>query len=255
MSYFLPKSGEDPETFVEQTFQQNRLSKMDVETAANVLNNWSVLLARGGYYPQAAVALERAISLDPQASIYSNLSIVYDKLNRLEESARAAENGAKLAPDDVRLKRQLCTARLFMNQFREAVSCYEEMQTLVDLDDYNSAGYGLALVHAGFSAKAVRVLEKIPPSPSLDYSVLNALGMAFFMQKNYLKAAEKFKAAVDAAPDQGLARYNLAIVQLMQRNRTGALNQYKMLQEGNPAVAEKLSKILFRNKILDVSNK
>jgi len=246
MAYFLPRSGEDPEVFVEQAFQQNKLSKLDNRKAANVMNNWAVLLAKGSFYPQAAAALRRAVELDSDPAFYANLSTVYDKMNLLEESAAAAEQGVKLDPNDIHLRAQLCSAQLFVKKYSAAVTCFEEMEKITELDDFYATGYGLALAHAGFAAKAVTILTNIPTP---DYSVRNALGMAYFKQKNYVKAAEEFKAAVEMAPDLAQARYNLAIVQLVQKNRAGALGQYKLLQEKNSAFAEKLSKILFGNKI------
>jgi len=147
------------------------------------------------------------------------------------------------------------TARLFTNQFKAAVTCYEELQKLTEINDYYMSGYGIALERAVFPVKAIKVLESLGATASRDYTVLNALGMAYCLQKNYLKAVEKFKTAVEAAPERGLARYNLAIVELRQRNRLGALSQYKLLEESSSPFAEKLGKVLFKDKVLDAGIK
>ena len=255
ITYFLPKPGGDPDVFVDEAFRRNELDKSGNAVAATVLNNWAVALAKRSYLEEAAAALRRAASLDARPEFYLNLSIVYDLLNRHEDAGFSAAKGVEIAPTDPRLRGQLCVTDIYTNQFSAAAGCLEEMRKLGPLDDYYSTAYGIALLRSGGADKAIEILEKVVQTTPQNYTAQNSLGMAYFMQKDYQKAGERFKYAIELAPELGQARYNLAIVQLMRQNRAGALSQYKLLQESSPKIADKLSRVLFKDKVLFVGNK
>jgi tetratricopeptide (TPR) repeat protein len=214
-----------------------------------------VALAQRSFLEEAAAALRRAASLDPRSEFYLNLSIVYGLLNNYEGAGKSVAKGIEMDPTDARLRGQLCVTDLYTNQFAAAAACLEEIQKSGPLDDYYSTAYGIALLHSGSANKAIEILAKVVQSSPRNYTAQNALGMAYFMLKDYPKAGEIFKNAVEIAPQRGQARYNLAIVQLMRQNRAGALSQYKLLQESSPSIADKLSCVLFKDKVLFVGNK
>jgi uncharacterized protein HemY len=83
----------------------------------------------------------------------------------------------------------------------------------------------------------------------------NALGMIRFHTKHFKAAAEAFKQAVQLAPEQNEVRFNLALAQLAAQNKPGALSQYRLLSESDPELAQKLYRIIYRDKILFVDNK
>jgi Flp pilus assembly protein TadD len=128
------------------------------------------------------------------------------------------------------------------------------LEQIAPFDDESATAYGIALTRTGDLQQAISVLQKLTAASPSNYQAVNALGMAFYKEKDYARAAAAFKSAIEIAPEKGELRYNLAIAQLALRNRAGALGQYKLLQESSPSMADRLSRILFRDKLIFVGN-
>jgi len=60
------------------------------------------------YLPQAAVAAERAVELEPEnTSILDTLAEVYFRLGRVDDAIRVIGRALSLSPDDDYLKQQM----------------------------------------------------------------------------------------------------------------------------------------------------
>lgn len=218
------------------------------------LNNLGVSLANAGQYDQAAKILIQATELTPGLyQAHRNLSIVYDALKRPMEALIAARRAVEVAPNEPNALIQWCEVSLaFSTTANEAASCYKRLESISPLDTESTGLYGLALYKAGKFDDAILLLEKACVGPNENPNFLNALGLAHFAKKRYQKAAGYFKQSVEIDPDRGAFRFNLGIAQIANRNRAGALSQYRLLKDGNPKLAERLYRLLYRNMLVSV---
>ena len=73
------------------------------------------------------------------------------------------------------------------------------------------------------------------------------IGSALYRKKEYEAAAKALKRAVHLDPRRADARFNLALAQLANRNKAGAISQYNFLKESNPELAQKIYGWIFRD--------
>ena len=64
-------------------------------------------------------------------------------------------------------------------------------------------------------------------------------------------AAAALKRAVEIDPSSSVYRCNLGVTLAQLGNKTGALEQYKVLKEQDPASAQKILDLIYRDKIID----
>ena len=218
---------------------------------AVVLNHYAIQLTSEARYEEAARLLKRAIGLNPNIfGLHRNLSIVYENMRKMDEALASAENAVKLAPSEPSALVQLCGLELLIGQNVQSLACYEKLRTLAPLDTLSQTFYGVALLRSDRSSDAIGVLEKAVSADASNAAALNALGVAHFNDKKYEDAVGFFKRAVEINPDHGEIRFNLAIAHLALRNKEGAMSQYRLLKEEDPKIADRLYRVLFRNKIV-----
>ncbi|PYT01340.1 MAG: hypothetical protein DMF63_00365 [Acidobacteria bacterium] len=235
-------------------------SKSTSETSSTVisassnavaLNNSAIQLIRESRFEEASEQLRRAIDAKPDAyKLHRNLSIVYERLNKLDDALKSAEAAMKLAPGEPSAVMQLCSVQLQVQKYSEALHCYENLRKLGPLDTVSQTSYGVALLRSGETRNAIAVLEKVAATVPLTSQTLNALGVAYFDDKRFADAVSAFKKAVEVDPDQHGLRFNLAIAYLSKGNKEGALSQYRILKESDARLAEQLYLILFRDKVV-----
>jgi len=133
-----------------------------------------------------------------------------------------------------------------------ALGCFQKLNAMGPIDGLAQTYFGIALFRAGKVDESTSVLEKAanatPPLPI----AINALGVAYYAKKRFKEAAALFKNAVEVAPDMLVSRYNLALVQLLLRNKAGAISQYNILKVENPELAAQLYTTMFSDKIVVV---
>lgn len=218
------------------------------------LNNLGVRMSLAKRHSDAALLLERAVAASPNtAKLHLNLSIIYENLKRMPEALASAQKAAALAPGEPRAMTQLCGLELINDLASDAVGCYESLGKLEPLDVLEQTFYGIALLRDGRSDAAIVILEKVASTIPSRPDTLNALGVAYFGIKRYSDAALAFKRAVEIAPTSGQLRFNLAVAQLANRNKEGAISQYRLLKETSPELAADLYKMLFSDKVLSVA--
>jgi Flp pilus assembly protein TadD len=238
-----------PEGGASRASTDRRPNKTDVAT----LNNSAVQLTREKRFDEAAELLRKAIAANPASyRLHRNLSIVYESMEKKNEALASARTAVDLAPGDPAPLKQLCSVQLAFGLNEEAMHCYENLRDIAKLDAVSQTHYGMSLLRSGKPDRAVPVLVKAAEAVPNNSSALNVLGTAYFAKKQYGKAADAFKQAVEAEPDRPELRFNLAVLQLVLRDRQGALSQYKLLKVQSPQFAEKLYRILFRDKVVFV---
>ncbi len=132
------------------------------------------------------------------------------------------------------------------------MKCYETLIKLAPDDIQAKSEFGAALIRAGDTDRALKVLQKVTVSKPMHAQAHNSIGFAFFTKKKYSKAALAFKRAVEIDPSSDLYRFNLGMTLALNKNRPGALAQYRAIKEKAPERARLLYQQIYRDKLLFV---
>ena len=222
-------------------------------TNAVDLNNEAVQLARRYRFDEASVLLRKAIQAKPDTyELHRNLSIVYERMNKMNDALASAMAAVKLAPAEPSAVVQLCNVQLQSNSYDAARLCYEDLSKLTPLDPVAETSYGVALLRMGKTRDALAILEKAAARAPANIQTLNALGVAYFNDKRYADSIVVFKKGVELDPYQHGLRFNLAIAYISSGNKEDALSQYKMLKEQDAKLAGQLYRVMFRDKVISV---
>ena len=179
--------------------------------------------------------------------IYTNLSWFYSLADRNEEAIQAAQAGIRFLPDKYLAYTYLCRA---YNDAKKPEMAIRECNNALKRNPNDGETYFyLARAHdltgktndaTKFYKQAVAGLveqaKKHPDSPDVFY----LLGNAYYADNQREKAIEAYEKCLELSPRFGKARYNIGIIQLRQKNKTAALEQYNRLRELDPELAGKL---------------
>jgi Flp pilus assembly protein TadD len=219
------------------------------------MNNSAVGLTIEANYSEAEALLRKAIEAEPgMAKLHRNLSIVYERMSKIDEAVVSAREAAKLAPDEPSVLEQLCALELATDNSENAIRCFEKLGSLRPLDVLSQTHYGTALFRSGKVDESLPVLEKAAASTPVLAEAQNAVGVVYYMQKRVDEAIEAFKRGVEAAPHLFKIRFNLGVAQLSIQNRAGAISQYNILKAENPELAGQLYRMLYGGQILFVDD-
>lgn len=96
---------------------------------------------------------------------------------------------------------------------------------------------GAALLEQGRTEEALQTLEQAVALNPRDDAAYNNLGAALASEGDLDKAMEAFRSAIEANPGNVNAHYNLGSSYLQTGNKEGALGQYAVLGNLDPALA------------------
>jgi tetratricopeptide (TPR) repeat protein len=217
------------------------------------LNNLAVQSTLENRYGEAEALLHKAIEAQPRiAKFHRNLSILFERMGRLDKALESARTAANLSPGDASVVERLCTIEFDSHNWTAAIGCYEKLGSIQPLDGLSGSDYGMALLRAGKTDRSLEVLQKAAGSDPPVAVAMNSLGIAYFELQRFDDAAAIFKRAVETAPDNFEFRYNLAVTQLSLRNRESAISQYNILKTSDPKLASRLYQMLFSEMIVVV---
>jgi tetratricopeptide (TPR) repeat protein len=242
-----PPSAEPPPAAV--ATRANAVSTVNVVQ----LNNDAVKETLDANYEDALKHLQQAIEARPNvAKFYRNLSIVYERMKRIDDALAAARTAAQLAPTAPSIIEQLCALEVVAKNAANGITCYERLKQMEPLDVLGQTYYAAALFHSGKLDESVGILEKaVQVTPAFPDS-LNLLGVVYYTQKRVADAIAMFKSAVETSPDLCQARYNLGVAELANGNKAAAISQYNMIKSVDPKLAEQLYRGIFSDKLLFV---
>jgi tetratricopeptide (TPR) repeat protein len=132
------------------------------------------------------------------------------------------------------------------------LSCYERLQKIEPLDVLGQTYYAAALFHSGKIDESLAILEKTVQATPVFPDAFNVLGVVYYYKKRIPEAIAMFKSAVEAAPDQCQARYNLGVAELMNGNKAAAISQYNIIKAVDAKLAEQLYRGIYGDKLLFV---
>jgi tetratricopeptide (TPR) repeat protein len=179
--------------------------------------------------------------------IYTSLSWFYSLADRNEEAIQAAQAGIRFLPNEYMAYTNLCRA---YNDAKKPEMAIRECNNALKRNPNDGETYFyLARANdlAGKPDEATRhykqavagLVEFTKNNPeSADGFYL--LGNAYFADNQREKAIDAYEKCLAISPRFVKARYNIAITQLRQKNKTAALEQYNRLLELDPELAGKL---------------
>ena len=179
--------------------------------------------------------------------IYANLSWFYSLADRNEDAIQAAQAGIRFLPENYLAYTNLCRAYNDANKPEMAIrECNNALKRQPDDGEtyfYLARAYDLAgkpdEATKYYKLAVTGMLEKTKGSPNSPDSFY-LLGNAYRADNQFEKAIAAYMKCLELSPKFVRARYNLAIIQLRQKNKTAALEQYNRLRELDPELAGKL---------------
>ena len=218
------------------------------------VNNLGTIYFETGRLVDAIELIKRAADARPDIwNFQLNASIVYTKQGEFANALHYAQLAFKLAPTELHVREQLCNTHLSVGNAEDALNGFEELAH-DSKDPADSLGYGEALLLSGDLAKAGTVLRTVITALPMCAEAHNALGTVLYNQKHYSDAAASFRQAISLDPDTSKYRFNLAVAEMAVRNREGAFSQYNLLKRSDPALADKLYRMMFADNLVYVDH-
>ena len=192
--------------------------------------------------------LRRGLRLYPSdGEMYTDISWYYSLAGRHEDAIQAAQAGIRFRPTDSMAYTNLCRAYNDMNKPELAISACNSALKLKpdDGETYFYLGRANDILdrpaEAGkFYKRAVTGLEASTSQNPTYSDGFYLLGNAYFADNQFEKAIAAYSKCLSMSPNFARARFNMAMVQLQQRNKSGATEQYNLLMTLDKTLASKL---------------
>ena len=227
------------------SYQKAIASKPDTYSA---YENMAEIYRVQNRFNDAIDILRRALRVFPNdGRIYTSLSYYYSLADRNDDAVQAAQAGIRFLPDEYLAYTNLCRAYNDANKpemaIRECNNALKRNPNDGETYFYLGRAYDLAAKpdqateqYKRAVAGMIEFTKNNPDSPDGFY----LLGNAYFADNQRDKAVAAYQRSIDLSPRFVKARYNMAIIQLRQKNKTAALEQYNRLLELDPELAGKL---------------
>lgn len=154
------------------------------------MKGWSLYyLSR---YDEAAAAFAESTNIKETASAYQGMNSCYSALKQYDQALEAAENWARMAPEDGKPHSAAGWALYNLQRYDEAVSAFEKAISIQELSDaywglttlyYNRSDYETALPYA----------EKWTELSPSNHAAHSLLGWCFYRLKRYDEAIPAFE--------------------------------------------------------------
>ncbi|MBK6751750.1 MAG: tetratricopeptide repeat protein [Acidobacteria bacterium] len=217
-------------------------------TLYQAYRNLANIYQRQNKLSNAIETLKKAILLFPNdGNIYTDISWFYSLNDRPADAVQAALAAIKFLPDQYMGYTNLCRAYNETKQYKEAVSACNSALKLKpgDGETFFYLGRASDLLGkpseaTGYYRKAVTGLVEFT-NGNPDYADgFYLLGNAYFADNQRDRAIEAYTKCLQLSPNFAKARYNLGIILVLKKDKTGAMTQYSFLLAQDVALAGKL---------------
>jgi len=206
-----------------------------------------------GWKEIAQAAGERAYPLVPQTSWdHNSLGLFYFRSKQFVRAASEFKRAVDMQPDAFwpNFFQGKCAYRL--QHWDQALTAFSICIALTP--DNAECYYNRALVHTALHQPDKAIADyglALERNPKLGSALLNR-GTLLYQKNRFPEAATDLRRALAAGADAAAALYNLALVQLGQMDRHGALESLQQALRRNPAhkEAKALQENLLRNRAL-----
>lgn len=210
--------------------------------------NLAELYRRENRIPEAIDISKKALRQFPNdGNIYTDLSWYYSLSDRHEDAVEAALAGVQLLPGEYLAYTNLCRAYNDTKQPELAIPACNKALKITPNDGETHFYLGVANELSGREAEAAKYYKRAVTG-LIEYTANNSdysdgfylLGNAYFKDNQRAKALEAYKKVLELNPRFSRARYNMGIIQVLEKNKPGALAQHAALLPLDPALAGKL---------------
>lgn len=208
--------------------------------------NLAKLLAETKRYEEAEAVFKKLAEINKrdEMTYYGQILQMYDRAEKYDQAIEAAQKIVELNPKNEMAIYNLAIMYFKLNRLEEAVKTLNDC--LAIKDNYTYAWFNLGLVYSKMNKhqEAVEAFKKynaLAPDDPLGW--LN-VGLEYMFLKDFERALPFLEKSVQLKPNDAAAQYNLAITYINLNDNYSAREVLKILQRLDPALANRLSKLI-----------
>lgn len=181
--------------------------------------------------------------------VYKDLSLAYSLGERFDAAVGAGASAAQLLPDDPVAHMYLCRAYVQVEKWELATGSCNKALNLARED--GESLYWLARAYegrlkpadaAGYYKRSAESLESFTKNFPEDPDGFYVLGNAYADLRQYPKALEAYRRALELNPKFARVNFNIGVVKILENNKPAALEQYDVLLLADKRLADRLKK-------------
>lgn len=192
-------------------------------------------------------AKKALIMFPSDGALYTDISWYYSLADRPVDAVAAAQSATRFLPNEYMGYTNLCRALNETKQYAQAIISCNNALKLNPKDGETNFYLGRANDFLKRTDEATR-FYKLAVAGLVDFTASNPeysdgfylLGNAYFADNQRDKAVEAFRRCLELSPSFSKARSNLGTILVLQKNKSGAMEQYNYLLAKDPALAAKL---------------
>lgn len=232
--------------YMESIEPLKRAIQIDPQFSA-AYNELGLVYFRLGRFQDAASEYKQAIALDPQRALqYDNLGMACDKLGRYQDAVEAYKQAIRLDPEMANAQYNLGVAYSKLNRHPDAVEAFKQAIRLKP--DYALAHYalGTAYLDLGRKEDALEAYKEAIRLKPDNAEVHIGMGWVYGSLDRFEEALKAFREAVKLKPDDAWAHLGLGMTYVLMKDKSSALDEYKILKNLDPKLANDLFNEIYK---------
>jgi tetratricopeptide (TPR) repeat protein len=192
--------------------------------------------------PQAAIkAYQQAIKTDPtDAALHFNLANYYIKLGRQQEAIDSYQQVISLNPSSEPAYFRLGVIYTQLDRLAEGKAAFEKVIRLNPNAAPAFFNIGIAYAKLGRYHEAINANKEVLRIKPDFAPAYNNMGLVYGKLGQPNDEVKAYKEAIRVEPDNVSAHFNLGTALLQRGDKTGALDEYKILKKLNKEAADNL---------------
>jgi tetratricopeptide (TPR) repeat protein len=172
---------------------------------------------KSGDLTKSESAFETSLRIDPKhVKSYVNLSRVLIEQKRYDDAIVKLTKAGEIDPESPTVPRLMARVYSLKGDTDQAIDAYRMAIALDATDAWSMNNLGLLYLETGFPADALPWLAKAVETKDNVAAFHNNLGMALEHAGRFVAAATAYKGALEADPNYGKAKQNLARVEAVK---------------------------------------